>query len=108
MRIESPWKDVATTGPEPLSTKVEGPSLPSVSYARFNEGDVYVFAATATGDWECCRCSLAPGSSFNCATRREMVEHLHQHRAVGHLVPDRAIADLLEEDAAGLAWGDHL
>jgi hypothetical protein len=64
-------------------------------------------AANSTTDWECCDGWLGkPGAiSFHCPTRREMVEHLMNHRAVGHALPDEAVNELEAAAAAGLGVG---
>ena len=66
-----------------------------MSYARFSEGDVYVWQSW-TGKFICDFCSLA-GAAFVCDTRAEMLEHLQKHIDAGHSVPDRAITRLREE-----------
>ncbi len=56
-----------------------------MSYARFGCGDVYVFMSTS-GHLECCGCIL--GDQWSFASTQEMVDHLAEHRAAGHDVPD--------------------
>lgn len=99
-----------------------------MSYARFSEGDVYVFASSE--GIECCGCWLVKrhwedrpdhplGSVLVADTPGErdlvtrdssvMVAHLLRHRAAGHEVPQDAIDRLSDpEDAAQLAsmWAE--
>jgi len=64
-----------------------------MSYARFGEfSDVYIW-----GDGEylfCDLCKLNDRRVQRFASRREMLEHLFQHRRIGHLIPDFAIERL--------------
>jgi hypothetical protein len=59
-----------------------------VSYARWSaDSDVYVFENV--GGWiECCGCCLVVVRHFQADTAEAMAEHLGQHRAAGHKVPD--------------------
>lgn len=75
-----------------------------MSYARFSDGDVYVFSSVG-GYLECCACALNerdgdspfPASSqFD--TTAEMLAHLAAHQEAGHHVPDYCI-EALREDA---------
>lgn len=81
-----------------------------MSYARFSEGDVYVFP---TGDGiECCACSLSDGpwtrwiSSSEHDDWREHVadalRHLAQHQLAGDVVPESAIFHLEIELQTGV------
>jgi hypothetical protein len=65
-----------------------------MSYARFSEGDVYVFLNVG-GTLECCGCSL--GDRWDFDSTDAMLEHLREHAAAGHAIPDRCIPGL-EED----------
>ena len=69
-----------------------------MSHCRFSVfSDVYVFYNTS-GHYECCACKLSTSPfSFQCDTAAEMVEHLWQHVAAGHVVPTDAIAALERE-----------
>jgi hypothetical protein len=92
-----------------------------MSYARFSEGDVYVFPHV-DGHFEYHECRLGEEKtaeisegvkelldieddnatittleSFKCDTRQEMIDHLNEHIEHGHHVPDRAIERLKEE-----------
>ena len=89
-----------------------------MSYCRFGEADVYVFASVG-GGVECCGCPLQQreyveddGAFFGFYLKSvgpvlrttglntdEIMEHLEQHRAAGHHVPDRVFSDL-EADRA--------
>ena len=69
-----------------------------MSYARFGpDSDVYVFA-DIDGGYRCCFCAFSrSGPSFRCDTAAEMIEHLREHRAAGHTVPEDAIEELQGE-----------
>ncbi len=77
-----------------------------MSYARFSEGDVYVFG-DAESAFTCCGCKLAPKTdslfwgygNFCCKTNEEMRTHLELHALKGHSVPSRAFQRL--DDEAG-------
>lgn len=67
-----------------------------VSYARFTyDSDVYVFYSV-DHMYECCGCCLR-STSFCCGTAKEMIEHLEQHRVVGHKVPEYALERLRQD-----------
>jgi hypothetical protein len=70
-----------------------------LSYARFSEGEseVYVYRHIF-GDLRCCSCRiLANHLDFVALTEEDMLAHLNEHRALGHLVPDRAFTRLQAE-----------
>lgn len=76
-----------------------------MSYARWSEGDVYVYE-DVSGGFTCCGCSLHPDNdkdgpgavkSINVETREDMIIHLKGHIAAGDFVPDRAIERLRGE-----------
>ena len=95
-----------------------------MSYARFLDGDVYVF--TSPFGIECCMCLLVPRhwvdapDSFlggyleqdnpddteTYPNNAAMIEHLEQHRAVGHDVPEYAFERLRDpqDEAENLAF----
>lgn len=73
-----------------------------MSYARFSNADVYVFMSTA-GHLECCGCLLGDKWAFD--STQAMVDHLAEHRAVGHDVPHGIEADLWEDDR--INWVDY-
>ncbi len=73
-----------------------------MSYARFGCGDVYVFMSTS-GHLECCGCIL--GDQWSFASTQEMVDHLAEHRAAGHAVPDGIEDELWEDDREN--WVDY-
>lgn len=67
-----------------------------MSYARFgwDDSDVYVFL---DGRWlECCGCSLRHNGQFYSTSN--MLDHLEEHRAAGHTVPESCI-ERLKADA---------
>ena len=74
-----------------------------MSYARFSNGDVYVFLHS-DGYLCCCMCSTGQGSSmllakdFQAFTTEEMIEHLKEHVQRGDQVPKHAFEGL-EHDA---------
>lgn len=58
-----------------------------MSYCRFGEADVYIYASV-NGGIECCGCSLGEGTAFfNSPTEEGMLEHIAAHRAAGDHVP---------------------
>lgn len=67
-----------------------------MSYSRFGDrSDVYVFL-DVSGTLTCCGCQLEGRRSFDSTV--QMVDHLAEHRAAGHRVPD--IEDELWTDDA--------
>ena len=68
-----------------------------MAFARFSDGDVYVYLNT-DGLFECCACSfLGPLLSGGChlvETSAEMLAHLEQHRAAGDDVPEGCLKEL--------------
>lgn len=97
-----------------------------MSYARFTDGDVYVFANT-DGQLECCGCMLQerewvddPSMPFTHGYYRAvgeivpyrfdgttgMIAHLQRHTNAGHDVPDYVVPALLEDDAENFPDGD--
>jgi|GEM_PF-1786803 len=76
-----------------------------MSYCRFwwDGSDVYVFESER--GIECCGCKLPdhpPG--FTVQTPEEMIEHLMEHRAAGHTVPEYALEELRREAGLPLAF----
>jgi hypothetical protein len=57
-----------------------------MSFARFSECDVYLYADVA-GYVCCCGCAL--GDKWDYHSPEEVVAHMEAHRAAGHAVPDR-------------------
>lgn len=89
-----------------------------MSYARFSEGDVYVFRGKeAHGSkkdrYICMACKMTPDNAtklktydgkifewhgdFVCQHPNGMLGHLRAHQEAGHLVPRRAILRLKQE-----------
>ena len=69
-----------------------------MSYARFSDGDVYVFKSSVDEQYVCCACTLTGElRMFTCATPSEMAVHLLTHRQAGDNVPQDAIDRLGEE-----------
>lgn len=64
-----------------------------MSYARFSEGDVYIYSDGVA--LVCCGCSLR--RNWNYETRRAMIHHIHEHQKAGHHVPTRCLRRLKEE-----------
>jgi hypothetical protein len=83
-----------------------------MSFARFLEGDVYIYLNTE-GLYECCSCGLA-GCCVLLPTATEMLAHVEEHRRAGHEIPDRCVPELRAEEATGDAraavlraeWGE--
>lgn len=73
-----------------------------MAYARFSYADVYVFMSTS-GHLECCGCAL--GDEWEFGSTQAMVDHLAEHRAAGHDVPDGIEADLWADDREN--WVDY-
>jgi archaellum biogenesis ATPase FlaH len=70
-----------------------------MSYCRIgNDSDVYVLG-NGDGGIQCMCCRLLENwyDSFTCSTEQEMLEHLEQHKSVGHKVPRYAINRLRRE-----------
>lgn len=81
-----------------------------MAYARFSQGDVYVFGTRF--ELECAACRLLPDAmmvmlpdggarmwfgTFHTNSRRQMRHHLYRHRKAGHKVPRYATARLARE-----------
>lgn len=59
-----------------------------MSFARMTEDcNVYVFV-NMDHVLECCNCHITEGWHFYSDTGSRFIEHLHEHRAKGYLVPD--------------------
>lgn len=61
-----------------------------MSYCRFMESDAYIFK-NLKGEFECCACalmSLEAYNSFYASTEEEMLEHIAEHRAAEHDIPE--------------------
>lgn len=76
-----------------------------MSYARFIDSDVYVFATTE-GTVECMSCWLQPSTrpenligyeTHVSASLPDMIAHLALHRAAGYNVDDDTFRELLED-----------
>lgn len=74
-----------------------------MAFARFSDGDVYVYL-NFDGLFECCACSLLgpvlSGGCFLVETSAEMLAHLEGHRAAGDDVPQECLEEL-RADAEG-------
>ena len=74
-----------------------------MSYCRFLEADIYLFWSSS-GGIECCACllgrrkkgALVPNSQFF-ETFKEALEHVADHRDVGHHVPLDVDARIIED-----------
>lgn len=73
-----------------------------MAFARFSEGDVYVYLNT-DGLFECCFCGLA-GKCFLVETTKEMCDHLLAHATAGHDVPPGCIERLSQEWEENDQW----
>lgn len=67
-----------------------------MSYCRFSDGDVYLYASV-DGDWECCMCWLTGDLVVSLKTLEEVKEHLEAHVAAGHNVPSYALERVNQE-----------
>jgi hypothetical protein len=76
-----------------------------VSYCRFIEADVYVYAGP--DGYECCGCSFGEGF-VSLPKAEDMAAHLRRHIEAGNYVPDDVIPAILADgdytkDAGGAA-----
>lgn len=78
-----------------------------MSYCRFwwDQSQVYVYA-DFSGHITCCSCALSEGD-FRAAGPEAMIQHLMEHRAAGHHVPDYALERLREEAGLPLEFPDR-
>ena len=74
-----------------------------MSYARFSEGDIYLYPG-GSPPWICCNCKLMPEVEdpddreyTHINSLQETFQHVIEHRKAGHLVPDRCIKRLKSE-----------
>jgi hypothetical protein len=69
-----------------------------MSYARFGEGDVYVYS-TGSGV-VCVMCSFGDmlEDTFRAESTQEMVDHLAAHERAGDRIPARTVPDLWVDD----------
>lgn len=74
-----------------------------MSYCRWSSGDVYMFHH-CDGYICCCGCCLNPvpedgvfPEDATFTTRSKAVAHLAEHKAAGHVVPEYACTELLDE-----------
>lgn len=82
-----------------------------MAYSRFSYADLYVFM-NISGYLECCGCWL--GKQWDFGSTQEMVDHIAEHRAAGHAVPDSLEDSLRADDesnfppqcAQGHDWGE--
>jgi hypothetical protein len=81
-----------------------------MSFVRWGEqnSDVYVYGGA---DFlRCCVCGVQDdGLDFKTLSYQEMIDHLKEHRRVGHVVPESAFKNLLdcmEEDGGDRYPGD--
>lgn len=71
-----------------------------MAWARFSPtSHVYVYEVIDNMGITCCGCLLGADPFFD--TFEEMADHLEQHVALGHPVPENLIADLRDEHARG-------
>lgn len=78
-----------------------------MSWARFSDGDVYIFR-DVRGGITCCACKLTADNlldrdNFNCATPLEMYRHILDHAAAGHDIPHDLLDDASKEVGAAMA-----
>lgn len=76
-----------------------------MSYARFMEGDIYVYYHMYRY-YVCCSCKLTPVEIDNerhyfddvkFYMTQDIIDHVKEHIATGHKVPSRTIPQLLED-----------
>ena len=76
-----------------------------MSYARFIEGDIYLFLSSS-GGIECCGCSLYEGNdlmgSQTFYTYDDAIQHLKDHEAKGDYVPGYAYEGLERDRKDGV------
>lgn len=81
-----------------------------MSYARFgcDDSDVYVYAS-CSGGIDCCGCAIYDGDIVKIKTSGFMIEHLNNHRAAGHTVPDYTYEEILDDypDLTAVITGDE-
>jgi len=74
-----------------------------MSYARFSEGDIYLYKNVG-GGWTCCACTEA-GHTVNFATIGAVANHVRQHADAGDDIPPRASRRIAEElTEHGVNW----
>jgi len=71
-----------------------------MSYARFFDSDVYVYASTS-GAVVCVMCHFGDmlESTYKAESTQEMVDHLKAHERVGDRLPPTIFDDLWRDDA---------
>lgn len=69
-----------------------------MSYARWSEGDVYLYPHI-DGYYLCCRCTLCGGDwgDWKSTELLDVLDHLKAHRDAGHTVPQRAFDQVNRE-----------
>jgi predicted small metal-binding protein len=72
-----------------------------VTYSKFFEFDVYVFANTG-GGVTCMNCNFGDmlESSFTAESTQQMIDHLKAHQKVGDILPEDIFDRLLQDDEA--------
>lgn len=75
-----------------------------MSYARFSEGDIYLYACVSGGIF-CCSCRLARPDNleglWTFSTYDEAIAHVRKHIEAGHRVPEHTIPALEADRDAG-------
>jgi hypothetical protein len=69
-----------------------------MSFARFSDGDVYVFSH-CNGGVQCCGCWLDDGGLPMFYSPEELIAHLWEHREAGHRVHDYLLEPETYEDS---------
>jgi len=64
-----------------------------MSYARWLEGDLYLYQHV-DGYFLCCRCKLEDGWDWISEEPLDVLDHLKAHRDAGHTVPQRAFVQI--------------
>lgn len=75
-----------------------------MAYARFFDSDIYIYAHVG-GYIECCACWLNEnldeyslfGLSDKITNDDQLIEHIRQHRQLGHNIPDDLEEEILSD-----------
>jgi hypothetical protein len=92
-----------------------------MAYSRFFDSDIYIYAHVG-GYIECCACWLNEnldeyslfGLSEKITNDDQLIEHIRQHRQLGHNIPDHLEAEILsdpdryDDDMSDSTWGHDL
>ncbi len=71
-----------------------------MSYARFGEGDIYLYPTAGEDDqplWVCCLCLLDSSSDVLLTSLNEAFNHVNKHIEANHVVPARCVERFKKE-----------